>query len=199
MNSLDHSITFRLVGLNMKYCMGLSFSLLFSLTAVSASAQASDPPITDAPRFRFGIDLAGGLAVMTGFTNYDPPLGAGLNVRLGVQLNDKLAVFNQASLLTLVVDGWVRESVRFEYTPRDWFSIAVGPSVEYSGWAGGDDYLLVAPARDWRFALTCFAQPPRATPSSSISICCSGYVMDRTSRGQGFTAGAVIGIGYELF
>jgi hypothetical protein len=54
---------------------------------------------------------------------------------VGVQLNDRVAIYDPINLTALWLQ--LREAVFFEWTPSDYFSVAVGPAIEWVADIGG--------------------------------------------------------------
>lgn len=114
-----------------------------ALATAAASAQTT-PPNVDAPqaasvehgsRLRFGAGLTSGLvtqqeAYSGGAQTTTELTVIGLELRLGVQLDDRFAVFYQGNA-AFGLAAAVRNGVLFEVTPRNWLSIAAGVSVNY--------------------------------------------------------------------
>ncbi len=81
----------------------------------------------------FSSGLGGGGAAGTGAG------GLGAYLRLGAQLDDPLGIEAEIDGGTLYLVSYTRGALTFDYTPADWFTVAVGPStrVDYLVNCGG--------------------------------------------------------------
>lgn len=117
----------------------LVLSVVVSAVAMSmasaASAQTAPSalaaPVADGPRFRFGVELGGGVGVVTVFSPYTIAAGRNttLSVRLGAQLSHQWAVM--AQLGAGATDGLVSvpSALLAEYSPNRYFGVGFGPSL----------------------------------------------------------------------
>lgn len=121
----------------------LGLSLVFSAVVFSMASVASAQtavlvapatvaaPVADGPRFRFGVELGGGVGVVTVFAPYANVAGKNytLSLRLGAQLNNHWALM--AQLGAGVTDGvvGVPNALLAEYSPNRYFGVGFGPSL----------------------------------------------------------------------
>jgi hypothetical protein len=96
------------------------------------------PPPDAGVRQLWGIGWTGGFALeftpvpganntFNGQVIFAGPLG--LYGRVGVQANDRWGVAGELSACTFILVNELRAVVSFDYTPADWFTVAVGPSI----------------------------------------------------------------------
>jgi hypothetical protein len=105
------------------------------LVAWLTTAQVADAGAqADQRRSRFGIGLISGALVLGQDSGQGLPAAvatvAGFDLRLGTQYNDHFAVMYDGSLT--VIWPQLTSGVLFEWTPVNWFSGAIGPSLNWT-------------------------------------------------------------------
>lgn len=120
-----------------------ALSLVVSLVTLSIAPSAyaiETAPTTPAPapiaqpggaRFRFGVELNGGAALVAVFSNRSVLVGASsaLTFRLGAQVNDHFALMVQSSASVRGNLVSMPTSLLAEYNPSRNFGLAVGPTL----------------------------------------------------------------------
>jgi hypothetical protein len=86
------------------------------------------PPVPDVgSRYLFGFGLHMGVSNDEFTQGSNGGGGVGIYVRLGVQLNDRWGIEGEFSAATVIVDSYVRGAMTVDFTPVDWFTLALGP------------------------------------------------------------------------
>jgi hypothetical protein len=177
---------------------------LLLLLAPAARAQTTDsaaPP--EGPRLRFGVGLISG-GTLVDELHFDRGIAAllGLDLRLGVQLNERFAVMYQGG--ATFYWPWIANAALVEVTPIEYVSLAVGGGIYWIpvvGSGGGGDKNSLSVGVPIRVALNV----PVGTSSGGQRHAIAFSVMvvpAATLSGDlatGFQLGLFGGISYELY
>ena len=108
---------------------------LLLLIAPAARAQATDTAPPEGVRLRLGAGLISG-GTLIGNLQFSNGIAAlfGVDLRLGVQLNERLAVMYEGGATLLWV--WIGNAVLVEVTPLEYLSVAVGGGVYWFALGG---------------------------------------------------------------
>jgi hypothetical protein len=156
-------------------------------------------------RFRFGISFISGETLLDDGPHTKSTLALlGLDLRLGVQINDLFAAMFQFS--AAFVD--LRAAVLFEVTPTRYFSVGVGlgfnstPIVEpLEGCGCGPTGALMMPVRlAFNVPLSTYEDKHRTSISLELNLM-PGYINygPPADLGHPFELGVIGGIGFELY
>jgi len=173
------------------------------VVACPAVAQSSDDDANvDRLRPRVGVSLVSGIVEVPYTSLETDPTTVGISVRVGVQVNDHFAIFDQVNLTAIWLQ--MREAVFFEWTPMDYFSVGVGPAIEWVADIGG------SADSDWSLggSLRLAVHVPysrgvhhrRRAVSFSVEVSPSyAFAGWNTYSTSGFQLGMLGGIGVEFY
>jgi hypothetical protein len=179
------------------------------VAAESAAAHPQptvEPPparLDTGPRFRFGIGLIAGLTLADEEVDGNLIAAVGLDLRLGVQIDDLFAVLCQASAALLEL----RAAVLFEVTPNRYFSAGVGIGVHhlpigvFEEAPPADTDAVIVPVRlAFNLPLSAYARKNRTAISLEANLM-PGFVYAGlpVEYGQRFEFGILGGLGFELY
>ena len=105
------------------------------LLVAGPAAGDGDDTNVDRPRVRAGVSLVSGIVEVPYTSLRTDPTVLGVAGRVGVQVSDRFAVFDQLNFTAF----WLqfRNAIFLEWTPSDYFSVGVGPAIEWLGDIGG--------------------------------------------------------------
>ncbi|HSQ63502.1 MAG TPA: hypothetical protein VLM85_09830 [Polyangiaceae bacterium] len=180
---------------------GCAISVL--LVACPAAGQANDDDSNvDRLRPRVGVSFVSGIVEVPYASLETDPTTVGVAVRVGVQVNDHFAVFDQINLTAFWLQ--LRDAVFFEWTPVAYFSVGVGPAIEWVADIGG------SADSDWSLggSLRLALNVPysrgrwgrRRAVSFSVEVTPSyAFAGSNTYSTSGFQLGLLGGIGLEFY
>jgi hypothetical protein len=181
--------------------MGCAVSFL--LVASPVAAQSNDDDDTkDGLRVRVGLSFVSGIVEVPYTSLETDPTTVGISVRVGVQLNGHFAIYDQINLTAFWLQ--MREAVFFEWTPVDYFSIGVGPAIEWVADIGGSADSDWSLGGSLRLALhlpySHGIHHRRRAVSFSVEVSPSyAFAGWNTYSTSGFQLGVLGGIGVEFY
>ena len=183
--------------------VGLAGCAASILVAYPATAQSTDDDAkVDRLRIRAGASFVSGIVEVPYASLQTDPTTVGVSGRLGVQVNDHFAVFDQINLTAL----WLlaREAVFFEWTPVDYFSVGVGPTIEWVADIGGSADSDWSVGGSLRLALHVpfshgLHHRRRAVSFSAEVSPTYAFAGSNTYSTSGFQLGLLGGVGLELY